>query len=992
MEPRFGILGRTRLRVGDRFDDRWGYPKSRAVLAALLLHPRQSVPISALIEWIYPDGIGPEPGTFHAYSKRIKAALGHMEEPPELVSDRGAYRIQVDREEIDLFQFREASATAGSLVVRGDFEPAIDLITSALNLWDGEPLADLDGPRAHAWRYRTQTELLIPAHETLLRALSGLHRFDEMLQRLADIPDELMANLTLVKLRLEALHGIHRSAEATTYFYAQRNRLLADVGPDEADELTRFHDELLRRDPRPPVAVAESAVAQPPHTLPHDIPHFTGREVTLRQLDAILASTTGDVAAGAVVVLSGPPGVGKTSIAVHWAHRVADQFPDGRLYADLSGFASRTKVEPSEVVDGLLTAFGFSVERISTAAARAAKLRRLLSGRRVLVVLDNAQSAEHVAPLLDCLSSCVIVVTSRRKLSGLWRRGAASLIVSPLEDKKAIEWLAARIGRRAVREPDAVADLAAICDGSPLALRGVIDRVVSRRGAALREFVDELRDSQVLLGLGDEGDDSDGSVRTVYSWSYHDLPTSAQRLFRVLGLHPGHDIGLEAAAALAGQSRAATRRDLDLLINAHLLTEPESRGRYRFHDMLYRYAHERAADQEHGDERGQAERRMLNFYLRTVNNADRMVFPYRMGVRHRLVADDVEPIEFAGVDEAMDWCIRERANLSAAVRYSASRGLHEYVPPLVGAAGEILQRAGYFEDLLAALEIAVQSARAIGNHESESSMLGNLGQTCLLLGDFDTAKSYLQASDTRAEEIGYRIGSAVAKYLLARLHIERGEFDRGIQLHLVALDMLRRSDAKGLQLMAIYKLCEAYRRASNLHAAMATCRDGLWLAEQLGDEHAQAVILTERGASYYEFGDLATAKDCTRRALEIHERLRDAAQAGKTYNVLCAIHRDEGDMAEAERCANQALAHCRTARDARGQALAYDALGQLLSAQARSEEAHDAWSSSLAIVDDLGDESLAGAIRARLADLPHLPSPVPTTRTEPLVPDQQTSA
>jgi tetratricopeptide (TPR) repeat protein len=310
---------------------------------------------------------------------------------------------------------------------------------------------------------------------------------------------------------------------------------------------------------------------------------------------------------------------------------------------------------------------------------------------------------------------------------------------------------------------------------------------------------------------------------------------------------------------------------------------------------------------------------------------------------------------------------------------------------LVGAAGEILLRAGYFEDQLAALEIAVRSARTIGNRRSESSMLGNLGQTRLMLGDFDTAEADIQASDIRAQEIGYQIGSAVANYHLARLHVERGEFERGIQLHLAALNMLRRSGARGLDLVVIYKLCEAYRRAGNLHAAMATCRDGLLLAEQLGDHHAQALVLTEFGMSYYEFGDLTTAKDHSERALEIHERLRDVGQAGKTYNLLCAIHRDEGSLDEAEHCAREALTRCRTARDARGQALAYDAIGQLQRDRAQADEAREAWSHALAILDDLGDP-LAGSVRARLAELTELPPPVPTTRTEPVVPDRQTSA
>lgn len=915
-----------------------------------------------------------------------------MAAPPKLVSDSGAYRIDVDRDEIDLHQFRTLAGQARSMVRDGEHELAVHLVESALELWNGTPLADLHGERARHWRYWADTELLIPVHETLLQALSALGRFDEVIHRLADLPVEHRSNLTLIKLRLEALRGVHRANEAATYYLHTRKRLTADFDHEEADELKRFYDELVRHRSEQPAARPEPTVPaiQTPHLVPHDIVDFAGREILLRQLDAMATTTTGELVRG-IVVLDGQPGVGKTSLAVHWAHRIADRFPEGQLFADLSGFANCPKVEPAEVIDAFLTAFGFAVERIPTTAARAAKLRGLLAGRRVLVILDNAHSSDHVAPLLDCLSTCLIVVTSRRLLTGVGRRGALRLTVPPLDYQEAKEWLAHRVGRRADDDPGAIAQLTAMCEGSPLALRGVAEHVVSRPLVRLGEFVDELRDAQVLLGLGDDGDGEDGSVRAVFSWSYHALPATEQQLFRLLGLHPGPDISLEAAAALAGRSRASTKRDLDVLVNAHLLTQPESRNRYRFHDLLRRYATECATDGSHRDEREAAEHRVLSFYLHTANNADRAAFPYKHGVEMLPVVDGVVSIDFSDVDDAMNWCIRERSNLSAIVRYAESRELHDYVLRLPSTAGEILQRAGYYDDLLGALTMAVRSARALGDVEGETYSLGNLGFVCLALRDFASAESYLRASDVRSQEIGYRLGSAVAKHHLAQLHVERGEFDQGVRLHLDALDMFRRLEAKGNEVIAVYRLGEAYRRANNLHAAMSSCRDGLWLAEQLGDLRGQALILTELGISYYEYGDLASARGYALSALAIHERLRDAAQAGKTYNVLCAIHRAEGDKAEAERCAYRAITYCRSARDFRGQAVAHDALGQLLHARAHLDEASEAWSKALAILEDLGDP-LASSVRARLAELAELPPPIPATRTVPLLRDQQSTA
>jgi tetratricopeptide (TPR) repeat protein/DNA-binding SARP family transcriptional activator len=990
MEPKFGILGQTRLRIGDRFDDNWGSPKLRGILAVLLLHPRQPISTDTLIDWVWRDGDGPrERATFYTYSKRIRGALEQMAEPPELTAGGGAYRIDAQREEIDVFQFRTLLAQARSMISLGDHEPAIRQLESALELWSGIPLADLQGGPANTWRHWAREQVHLPAHETMLQALSQLGRYEEVLYRVADLPVGYQSNLSLIKLRLEALRGAGRSKEATTYYLDRRKRFTAEFDHDEADELKRFNDELVNREPtRPATAVDLERPAQAPHMLPHDVRDFTGRENHLRQLDAMATSITGDLISG-VVVVDGPPGIGKTSLAVHWAHRIAERFPSGRLYADLAGFAGGAKVEPSEVVDAFLTALGFAVDRIPSAAARAAKLRNLLAGRRVLVILDNAHSSEHVAPLLDCLPTCLIVVTSRRRLTGLGRRGAVSLSVPRLDYSDAKRWLSKRIGERAADDPDAVAELTAMCDGNPLALRGVSDHVVSRPRVRLGEFVDELRDTQVLLGLGDDGDGPDGSVRAVFSWSYHALPARERQLFRLLGLHAGQDISLDAAAALACRDRASTKRDLDVLVSAHLLTQPESRNRYRFHDLIRRYANECATGFEYRNERAPAELRLLSFYLHTANNADRVVFSQQRGIETDAIVDGVVPMRFDSLDDAMNWCLRERTNLLATIRYAQQLGHHTHVFRLASVAGEILLRLGYYDDLVAVLRMAVTSARALGDDKSESFSLGNLGVLNIQLRDFDSAESHLLAEDAKSQAIGYVLGSAHARHHLGRLYVEKGEFDRALGLYREVLELTKRADgANDMEVRTVYRLGEAYRRANNLHAAMSFCRDGLWLAEQVNHELAQGLILTELAMSYYEYGDLASAKGYAERAMAIHQRLRNSEQIGKTYNALCMIHRDEGNRAQAQRCAREALRHCRIARDFRGQAIAYERLGQLLHADAQLDEAAQAWSKALTLLDDLGDP-LAASVRARLAEVAELPPPVPVTRTEPLIQDRQ---
>jgi tetratricopeptide (TPR) repeat protein len=853
-----------------------------------------------------------------------------------------------------------------------------------MGLWTDIPLADLEGERARNWRQWAQSEHVIPGHDLLLQALSALGRHNEVLHRLDDLPVEQQQNLMLVKRRLEALHGLARAKEALTHYLTMRKRLKDDFDDEAADALKTFYDNLVTVSPaHGPTPAPPSATKPVPHLLPHDISDFTGREALLSQLDA--TTTTSGHSDTRLVVLSGPPGVGKTALAVHWAHRTATNFPGGRLYADLGGFADGPGVEPTTVVDRFLTALGFPVERLPTAEARAAKLRSLLSGRRMLTILDNANNSRHALSLLDCLSTCFVVVTSRRRLIGLIRRGAVALTLTPLGFHEARTWLARWVGERTAQEPDALAELAALCNGSPLALRGVADHVAARPQVGLGEFVDELRDTDVLLGLGGEDDGSEVSIRTVYSWSYLALPAAEQRMFRLLGLHSGPDIGLDAAAALAGQDRTSTQRLLDGLVTAHLLNQPESRTRYRFHDLLRKYAAECSTVPEHQAERHDAEGRMLSFYLHSANNADAAIFPYRRRVPMLPVVNGVTPLSFTDDALAIDWCERERANLNAIVRRAGETGAHEYAFRLPSVTGEIFQRLGYYEDVFSSLTIAVNSAQVVGDLQGEAYTLNNIGVIHLNLRDFVSAESKFRTAKDRFDQIGFSFGSAAVSHNLARLQVERGEVSAGIEAHIAALAALRQAGADSREVDSMYFLAEAYRRAGNLTAAESYARDALWLASKLGDVSGEGSSLTELGAILYERGNPTSSKEYLVRGLELNNKIRATGAVSKALNVLACVHRDEGDLVGAERCARIALECCRDVRDSRGQATAWALLGQLFQGQAQYDTAAHALAAALAIFEDLGDDQ-AEVIRARLADLPASPLDLPTTRTEPTVP------
>ena len=963
MAPRFRILGRTGFRVGETFDDNWGSTRLRGILAVLLLHAGQSIAFETMVEWVWPDDQGPErDATFHTYGNRIRSALSGMADPPTLTTRDRSYRLEVDRSEVDYFDFRHAVDRATALVARGEHHAVVPLLSAALECWSEIPLLDAKGDRARNWSAAAERTHLVHAHETLMRALSVLGRHDEVLRRWSDLPLEHQTNLTLVKRRLDALHGAGLHSEGITFHLDVRKRLLADFNQDEADELKKFHDGLVRGVAERPVPVVfpSREEGSPVRLLPHDISDFTGRADLLDQLNRAVAVANGRAPSG-IMMLAGAPGVGKTSLVVHWAHHIADRF-SAVLYIDLKGFSGGIPADPSEVVTSFLDAFDFPVERIPHAAGRAAKLRNLVGN--ALVILDNAASADAVMPLLECFVNCMVVVTSRRGLSRVTRRGALAVRVLPMGRRESVTWLTSHLGPRARNEPEAVTRLSAICDGSPLALRSVADHVATRPGVRLAEFVEELRTTANLLDLGDDGDGSE-SIRKIFSWSYEALADDDRRTFRLLGLHPGPDLSVEAAAALCGCDAETARRSLDTLVHANLLTQPHSRGRYEFHDIIRRFAREHGTREEHHAEREAAEKRLFDFFLHSATAADATVFPFRPDHPIQPPAKGVTPLRFDSDEQAMAWCARERVNVMSLTHHAAARELDEYALRLPTTSGEMLQRLGYYDDVLSALNIAIRAARSLGDTEAEADTVSNLGFVHVLLRDFVSAESCLRTADNLYDRIGNVVGGAMVLHYLARLRVEQGRFRDGIELNRAALAKLRGQGTEGLEIIVLYRLAEAHRLANDLGAATSYCRDALWLAEKLADERAQAQCLTELGAIGLAAGDLVLARGYCHRAIAVHERLREHYQAGKTYVVLGAIHGGQGNLAEAERYARRAAVACRQARYATGELDAYDSLGRLLHARGRAEEAAEAWSKALAIAEDIGDDR-ANQLRHRL--------------------------
>jgi transcriptional regulator with XRE-family HTH domain len=416
-----------------------------------------------------------------------------------------------------------------------------------------------------------------------------------------------------------------------------------------------------------------------PRQLPTAIRHLAGRSAELRILDELLDRLDGTAGTALILAISGTAGVGKTALAVHWAHQVAERFPDGQLYVNLRGFdPSGAPVAPAEAIRSLLDAFGMSAERIPASPdAQAALYRSLLADRRMLVILDNARDEAQVRPLLPGNAPCLVVVTSRRQLAGLAATECAQLMnLDVLTDAEAHEMLCHRLGPElGDGEAEAVVELISLCARLPLALAIVAARHAARPSHALHALVEELRPAQDRLTLLDATDVADAvtSARAVFSWSYQSLTQPAARMFRLLAVHPGPDITAAAAASVAGLCQERARQALTELVLANLLAE-HADGRYTCHDLLRAYAAEQAGRSDSDADRRAAMHRMLDHYLHTAFGAARLLDQADLPARPHTLAPGVIPEELADRREAYAWFEAERPVLSAAISQAARHG------------------------------------------------------------------------------------------------------------------------------------------------------------------------------------------------------------------------------------------------------------------------------------------------------------------------------
>lgn len=914
--------------------------RQRSILAWLLALANTPVSYDVLIDAVW-NGQRPEapPTMVRSAVMRLRHALGPGP-ASRIVAQAPGYLIRVEEAELDTLRFEALCREAGEAVRAGEWAGTARVTAQALALWRGEPLLDVPDGRLR--------ERLVPRLERLrLQALAdgaeaelNLGHHEQVVPRLRDLTAGHPLSERFHAQLMLALARSGRQAEALAAYRDARRVLVDELGIEPGPELRHLQERILAGDSEllgPAAPRSRTAPAPPPRSsdvprqLPAGLGHFAGRADELKALSELLARRAG--AGGAVVIsaIGGTAGIGKTTLAVHWAHQVADRFPDGQLYVNLRGFdPSGTPMPPAEAVRRFLGALGVPARRIPVdPEEQVALYRSELAGRRVLLVLDNARDVEQVRSLLPGSPGSLVLLTSRNRLAELVAvDGAVPLTLDLLTRHEARDLLIGRLGgERVLADEDTATELADLCARLPLALNIAAAHAALHPTRALSHLVEELRDTRRRLDTFAIGDGA-ADVRTVFSWSYRALTPQAARAFRQLSLYPGPDISLLAAASLTGLDVAATRRVLGELTAAHLVAE-HTQGRYGFHDLLRAYATERAHAEDAEAERHDATRRICDFYLHTAHDADHVLHPYRPPVRLDPPASAAHHQSLADVPAAITWLEAEHSNVLAAQQAAADLHRYQVVWQLAWTLSTFHIRRGRRHDELAAWQAALQAVAHLPDLVPRIRAHRLTGRAYAELGRHEDAIGHLHRA------------LALAGHdhdLCEKAHTHRT----------LAWAWERRGDAR----QALH------------HAAHA--RD---LDHALDRPTWEAYALNQMGLYTARLGDYDTARSHCQAALALHSRHQDPTGIAETALTLGYIQHRTGHHLEAIDHYQEAVARFRTIGNIYQAADALDGLGHPHAALGRSEQARATWRQALDIYQQQGRAPDAARVQGQLDGL-----------------------
>ena len=955
----FRVLGPVEVRAsGQRVEV--GHAMQRSVLAVLLLDRGRVVPTERLIDRVWGD----EPpasvrNVLYGYIGKLRAALASASTggaSTTLARRAGGYELEAAEGHIDLYRFRRQVAAAAAAP---DDASRADCLRAALREWQGPALAGVDSAWLRTMRETLELQRLaavIDLNDVLLRQGQHGSLIGDLTEQAASYPgDERIARQLML-----ALYRSGRQSDALRWYEQTRRKLSEEFGADPSAELTSLHQQILRRDE----ALGLPAPAAPvvmPRELPADAPQFTGRSSELAALDRRLREPGPTVS-----VISGMPGVGKTALAVHWACLIASAFPDGQLYANLRGYDPGKPMSAADALAGLLRALGLTGPEVpDDIAERAARYRSLLAGRRMLILLDNAGSAEQVRRLLPGPGGCLTLVTSRDSLAGLVARdGAHRLELDPLPPAEAVELLRALIGDRVDRDPEAAARLADHCSRLPLSLRIAAELAAARPAIPLTVLAGELAGQQGRLDLLDAGGDPGTAVRRVFSWSCKRLDPAAALTFQLISAQPGPEVDEYAAAALTGLTPAQAGLVLRQLAGAHLI-HPLAAG-YGLHDLLRAYGRDLAADLP-GAELTSALTALFDFYRSATAQAMNLLVPEGIGewpqVSHS--ASALPPVtDKAG---ARQWIDANLANLTAVIGHAASHDWPGHAFDLARTLFRDLEYSGRYPELLAIHEHVLAAARRTGDLSEQATALNQVCVVYLRQGSYDPARQAFELALDLYRQLADVMGQARVLGNLGILAYLHGQFPQATEHQEDALKLFVSIDDQPGQIRTLVNLSLIEVRLGDYLRAKEHATEGLTRARLMSSTRLELTALDSLGRINTRLGEHEQAESQLRRA---HALSTEAGDPTGQADALGGL----GDLAQRQGSYEQAATHylrmldlSRQTGNRAGEAEALNGLGESQQGRGRPGHARIEYAAALAIAEHLADSYEQGRSHLGLA-------------------------
>ncbi len=941
-----------------------GRRQERWLVCLLLLDAGRVLATSRILDLMW-DGDAPPSArrTLHTYVARLRGTLGGY--GVDLRGSGDGYLLDVDPAVVDSHRF--ASAVAAARLV-GDPLHRSRALWEALAMWQGPLFAGAADERLRARVGGALLELRLTAAELRAEALMECGRIDDAVGALSDLVREQPTREHLIGLAMTALYRGGRQVDALALYRQTRAVLAGEYGVEPSPALQLIHERVLRNDAAldgggqvvpggtvsapgfaPPAGASPvGASAASPRSLPRDIVEFTGRAEVVAAVHAVVDSECGPgVTAPLIVSIDGMAGTGKTTVAVRIAHQVADRFPDGQSFIDLHGHSDSASVDPARALDRLLREFGVSGDRVPDLLdERAALWRSTLAGRRVLLVLDNAASAAQVAPLLPAAPGCLVLVTSRQRLSTLDGAHAVSLdVMTPTE---AGDLLRLVIGRRAEEDPAGTDEVATRCGHLALALRLVAARLVHRPSWRVRDLAAVLdgdgtaRLTEIAVG--------GRSVAAAFALSYRHVGGSAQRLFRLFGSVPQMELDVHAIAALCGLAAAAARPVVDELLDGHLLHESVP-GRFRLHDLLYAYA--TALAQEETDQRA-APARLIGYFTATAATAA-VHLSWRSSHGFADMLDPSRSLDLPTAADARQWFSDEYLNLLALARHAAARGWASQAYLLVRVMWIWQHRCGYHADCLQTHNLALGVVADLGDpvamanlYNYRASVFYRTGQPELALADLNAAQRALHPVDPESATMAKILSNkAVPLFLLGRYRQVSEVAEEAARLyarlHMPEAEIHARAPIAEVDLL--------YRRYTE---AAVAWRRLLLLTREPGREMARGLAFASLGTVEVRRGRYRAAIRLLNRAIDLRAGADAPSGLAATFTHLAEAHRELGDMAQAHRRHDAALSVLERCSDRICESEARSALGATLLREQRRTEAQLQYRLAVGLAEEAG--------------------------------------